>query len=65
MFTKEIKFKDFNNNNQSITAFFHLSKAELIDLQLTKDGGFAEYVQSIVDAKDESALVATFKVTRT
>lgn len=61
MFTKEIKFKDFNNNNQSITAFFHLSKAELIELQLTKDGGFAEYVQSIVDAKDESALVATFK----
>lgn len=61
MFTKEIKFEDFNGNPQSVTAFFHLSKAELIDLQLTKDGGFVEYVQNIVEAKDEPALVATFK----
>ena len=61
MFTKEIKFTDFNGNPQSVVAFFHLSKAELIYLQLTKEGGFVEYVQNIVEAKDESALVATFK----
>ena len=51
MFTKEIKFTDFNGNPQSVVAFFHLSKAELIDFSYgikSSDGQYFEKSEEIL-----------------
>jgi hypothetical protein len=58
---KDITFTDYNDNPRQVTAFFHLSKSELIDLDVAREGGFAAYAKGIVDAEDRAGLVKAFR----
>ena len=51
MLKKDITYTDFNGVERKETFWFHLSKAELLDMEMTTTGGYAEMVQRIVDAK--------------
>lgn len=61
MLKKEIVYTDYNGVERKETFWFHLSKAELLDMEMTTSGGYAETVQRIIDAKDTSALIRVFK----
>lgn len=61
MYQKKIKFTDFNGNEREQTFLFNLSKAELVELQASVDGGLQEYAQRIVETQKNSELVALFK----
>lgn len=61
MLKKDITYTDFNGVERKETFWFHLSKAELLDMEMTTTGGYAEMVQRIVDAKDAPALIHIFK----
>jgi hypothetical protein len=58
---KTIKYKDFNGEDVSEDFLFHLSKAELVELEASHADGLAEAMQRIVDANDNKAIVAEFK----
>lgn len=61
MLKKTITYEDFNGETASEDFFFHLSKAELVELELSHEGGLSESLQKIVDAEDGKAIVAEFK----
>ncbi len=61
MLKKTITYEDFNGETVSEDFFFHLSKAELVELELSHDGGLSASLKRIVDAEDGKAIVAEFK----
>lgn len=61
MLKKTIKYVDYNDNERSENFYFNLSKAEIMEMELSTEGGFAEMVQRIVDAQDGPAIMKTFK----
>jgi hypothetical protein len=61
MLKKTITYKDFNDEDISEEHFFHLSKAELVELEMGQDGGYSEQMQRIIDAEDNKSLIAEFK----
>jgi hypothetical protein len=58
---KTITYEDFNGDTVSEDFFFHLSKAELVELELSHKGGLSEALQRIIDAEDGKAIIAEFK----
>lgn len=61
MLKKTITYEDFNGDQVSEDFFFHLSKAELVELELSHDGGLSESLQRIVAAEDGKSIIAEFK----
>ena len=61
MLKRTVNYEDFNGNNVSEDFYFNLTKAELLELELSYDSGFAESLQRIIDAKDNKTLVFEFK----
>lgn len=61
MLKKTITYTDFNGEEVSEDFFFHLSKAELVELEMSHDGGLSEALQRIVVAEDAKSIVAEFK----
>jgi hypothetical protein len=58
---KTITYEDFNGEVTSEDLFFHLSKAELVELEMSHEGGLSASLQKIVDAQDGKAIIAEFK----
>jgi hypothetical protein len=58
---KTITYEDFNDETITEDFFFHLSKAELIELELSHTGGLTAAMQKIIDTDDRGAIVAEFK----
>ena len=56
-----ITYVDYNGVQRTEDFYFNLTKAELLDMQLTTYGGYWETVKAIIDAKDQPALIAIFK----
>lgn len=61
MLKKTITYVDFNGEEISEDFFFHLSKAELVELEMSYKGGLTEAIKRIVDAEDGKAIIAEFK----
>lgn len=61
MLKKTITYTDFNGDEVSEDFFFHLSKAELVELELSYKGGLQEAIKRIVEAEDGKAIIAEFK----
>lgn len=61
MLKKTITYTDYNGFERTETYHFNLSEAEIMEMELSTAGGFAEMIQKIVDAKDTPALIKTFK----
>jgi hypothetical protein len=58
---KTITYKDFNDQEVSEDFFFHLSKAELVELELSHEDGLSAALQRIVEAEDGKGIVQEFK----
>ena len=61
MLTKTVKYTDYNGVDRVETCHFNLNEAEITEMELGIDGGFAEMVQNIIKAKDIPAITAIFK----
>jgi hypothetical protein len=61
MYKRPITYEDFNGNKVTETFHFHLSKAELVELELSYDDGFTATLQRIVETQDARSLVKEFK----
>jgi hypothetical protein len=60
MYEKQITYTDFNGNQQTETHYFHISRAEAVQLQFKKAGGFGEYLQQIINDNDGRAIMEAF-----
>jgi len=58
---KTITYEDFNGETVSEDFFFHLSKAELVELELSHEGGLSAALERIIAAEDGKSIIAEFK----
>jgi hypothetical protein len=59
---KVITYKDFDGNAVTETHYFHLSKSELIEMELTAEGGsLAANLKNIGDSADAKLILNTFR----
>lgn len=61
MYKKIIKTTDFNGNPYDEVAYFNLTKADLMELELGETGGFSEYITTAIQAQDSKTLIKIFK----
>lgn len=61
MLKKSITYTNFNDEEITEDFFFHLSKAELVELEMSHDGGLSEALKKIVAAEDNKQLIIEFK----
>ena len=61
MLTKTMTYEDFNGVERTEEYCFNLTKAEIMEMELSTEGGFAERVDRIVKAKDVPSIVKIFK----
>lgn len=61
MIKKTVTYTDYNGVERTENHYFNLSKAEVMEMELSTEGGMAESIQKIVDAKDAPAIIRVFK----
>lgn len=61
MITKTITYTDFNGVERTENYMFNLTKAELFEMEMGKDGGLVEHLQAVVNAKKQSEIIKFFK----
>jgi len=58
---KRVTYTDFNGKEVTEELRFHLSKAELIEMEVAYQGGLGAYLQRIVETNDGGKILAAFK----
>lgn len=61
MLKKTIKYTDYNENEREEDFFFNLSKAEIMEMEMSTTGGLSEMIQNIVKTQDAPAIIKIFK----
>lgn len=61
MIKKTITYTDYNGNPRTEDFYFNLSQAEVTEMELTTDGGLAEKLKRIIDARDVPTIIGLFK----
>ena len=61
MIKKTVTYTDYNGVERTENFYFNLSKAEVMEMELSAEGGMAESIQKVVDAKDAPAIIRVFK----
>lgn len=61
MIKKTISYVDYNDVERSEDFYFNLSKAELMEMEMSIAGGLAEMITKIVAAQDQPAIIKLFK----
>ena len=61
MLKKTITYTDCNDVERTEDFYFNLSKAEVIEMELTTTGGMTKVIEKIISAQDTPALFRIFK----
>ena len=61
MLKKTITYNDYNNVERTEDFYFNLSKAELMEMEMSISGGLTEMIEKIVATKDAPAIIKIFK----
>jgi hypothetical protein len=62
MIKQDITYTDFNDVERTEEFWFHLDKADLLELQAMRKGGLRAYMQEIVESDDNEKILETFKM---
>lgn len=62
MIAKTLTYQDFDGNEITETFYFNLSKAELMEMQVSVDGGFDQLIKKVSEEKDPAKLLNLFKM---
>lgn len=54
-------YTDYNGEERTEDFYFNLNKAELMEMQLSIDGGLEKKIKSIIAAKDTKEMIKIFK----
>lgn len=61
MLKKTFTFTDYNGTERTEDHYFNLSKAEILELELSVDGGVGAKIERIVSAQSAPEIFKTFK----
>ena len=61
MLKKTITYNDYNGVERTEDFYFNLSKAELMEMEMSISGGVTEMIEKIVATKDAPAIIKIFK----
>ena len=61
MLKKTIAYTDYNGVERTEDFYFNLTKAELMEMEMSTSGGLAEMIDRIVKAQDAPAIIKIFK----
>ena len=61
MLVKTITYTDYNGNERTEDFYFNLTKAELINMEVSVEGGFSELLKKIVREKNAPKLSEYFQ----
>ncbi len=61
MLKKTITYTDYNNNERTEDFYFNLTKAELMEMEMSTNGGLAEMINKIIASQDAPAIIKIFK----
>ena len=61
MLKKTITYTDYNGVERTEDFYFNLTKAEIMEMEMSTTGGLAEMIQRIVAAQDAPAIIKIFK----
>lgn len=61
MFKHVIKYTDYNGMERNETFYFNLSKAELMEMELSTQAGVEEMIRMMIATNDNAKIVSLFK----
>ena len=61
MLKKTMTYTDYSGNERTEDFYFNLSKAELLEMELSEAGGFEEMIRRIVASQDTAKITSVFK----
>lgn len=61
MLKKTITFTDYNGTERTEDFYFNLSKAEIMEMEMSTAGGLSEMLQNIVKTQDAPSIIKIFK----
>lgn len=61
MFKKTITYTDYNDVERTESFYFNLTKAEVLEMELSTTGGLSAMIQGVIDSKDTPQLIKIFK----
>lgn len=61
MIKETITYTDYNGTERKEDFYFNLTKAEIMEMEMSTQGGLAEMIQRIVAAQDQPAIIKIFK----
>lgn len=61
MLKKTITYTDYNGAERTEDFYFNLTKAEIMEMEMSTTGGLTEMINRIVAAKDAPAIISIFK----
>ena len=61
MLKKTITYTDYNGTERTEDFYFNLTKAEVMEMEMSTSGGLAETIQRIVAAQDAPSIIKIFK----
>ena len=61
MIKETITYIDYNGTERKEDFYFNLTKAEIMEMEMSTKGGLAEMIQRIVAAQDQPAIIKIFK----
>jgi hypothetical protein len=61
MISKTVTYKDWNGMDRTETFYFHFSQAELMEMEISHEGGFSERVKKIAAANNLPDMLKIWK----
>jgi len=61
MLKKTIKYEDYDGEQREKDYFFNLNKSEIIELEMSEDGGLENTINKIVQSREGGKIMALFK----
>lgn len=61
MIKKTMTYDGYDGNKYTEDFYFNLSKAEVMEMEMSTSGGLAEMIQRVVAAQDQPAIIKIFK----
>lgn len=61
MIKKTVTYTDYNGKERTEDFYFDLSEDRIIELSFSKDGGIEEFIQRIIQEKDQQEMIKLFR----
>lgn len=62
MYKKTIKYTDYNGVEREEDFYFHLNRAEIIEMESSVSGGYGEMLKQIIMSHDGPTIMKNFKI---